>query len=44
VAKRTSNPDEVESPYEPYMIINVEGYRSGELVRDPHNKKIFRVP
>jgi hypothetical protein len=44
VAKPTAKADEVVSPYEPYNIINVEGYRSGELVRDPHNKKIFRVP
>lgn len=44
VAKPTTNPNEVVSPYPPNNIINVEGYRSGELVRDPHNKKIFRVP
>lgn len=43
-AKPTTNANEVVSPYEPYKIINVEGYKSGELVRDPHNKKIFRVP
>jgi hypothetical protein len=43
-AKPTTKPDEVVSPYEPYNIINVEGYKPGELVRDPHNKKIFRVP
>ena len=44
VARSTAKADEVVSPYEPYNIINVEGYRTGELVRDPHNKKIFRVP
>lgn len=43
-AKATTNSNEVVSPYEPYKVINVEGYKSGELVRDPHNKKIFRVP
>jgi hypothetical protein len=43
-AKPTTNSNEVVSPYEPYKVINVEGYKSGELVRDPHNKKIFRVP
>ena len=43
-AKPTTKANEVVSPYEPYKIINVEGYKSGELVRDPHNKKIFRVP
>lgn len=43
-ARPTDKADEVVSPYEPYNIINVEGYKSGELVRDPHNKQIFRVP
>ena len=43
-ARTTANPDEVISPYEPYDIINVEGFRSGQLARDPINKKIFRVP
>lgn len=43
-AKPTTNSNEVVSPYEPYKVINVEGYKSGELVRDPYNKKIFRVP
>jgi hypothetical protein len=43
-AKPTTKSNEVVSPYEPYKVINVEGYKSGELVRDPHNKKIFRVP
>lgn len=40
----TANPQEVLSPYEPYNVINVEGFKSGELVRDPSNRKIFRVP
>ena len=43
-ARSTANPNEVISPYEPYDIINVEGFRSGQLARDPINKKIFRVP
>jgi hypothetical protein len=43
-ARPTAKADEVVSPYEPYNIINVEGYKSGQLVRDPHNKQIFRVP
>lgn len=43
-ATRTANPNEVLSPYEPFNVIDVEGFQSGKLVRDPSNKKIFRVP
>ncbi len=43
-ARATEKQDEVISPFEPYNTINVEGYKSGQLVRDPHNKQIFRVP
>lgn len=43
-ATRTANPDQVLSPYEPYNVIDVAGYASGKLVRDPSNQKIFRVP
>jgi hypothetical protein len=43
-AQRTANPNQVISPYEPYNIIDVEGFRSGQLARDPSNQKIFRVP
>lgn len=44
VAKRTANPNEVISPYAPYNVIDVEGFESGGLAKDPSNKKIFRVP
>lgn len=44
VAKRTANPNEVISPYAPYNVINVEGFKSGQLAKDPSNKKIFRIP
>jgi hypothetical protein len=44
VAKRTANPNEVISPYAPYNVIDVEGFKSGDLAKDPSNKKIFRVP
>lgn len=44
VAERTSNPSEVKSPYEPFELIDVSGYKSGQLVRHPTTKKIFRVP
>ena len=44
VARRTANPNEVISPYEPYNVIDVSGFTPGQLARDPHNQKIFRVP
>jgi hypothetical protein len=44
VARRTSNPNRVISPYPPYNVIDVTGFESGSLARDPSNKKIFRVP
>jgi len=43
-ARSTDNPNEVISPYEPFNVIDVEGFRSGQLARDPSNQKIFRVP
>lgn len=43
-ARRSTNPNEVISPYEPYNLIDVEGFSSGQLARDPSNNKIFRVP
>lgn len=43
-ALRTANPNEVLSPFEPHNVIDVEGFRSGQLARDPSNNKIFRVP
>ena len=45
VAERTGNPNRVISPYGPnYNVIDVSGFRSGALARDPSNNKIFRVP
>jgi len=38
------NPDWVISPFDPNRRISIEGIPSGELRRDPENKKIFRVP
>ena len=43
-AQRTAKPGEVISPYEPYSIIDVSEFTSGQLAKDPSNKKIFRVP
>lgn len=44
LARPTAKPGEVISPYEPYNVIDVTGFTSGQLARDPSNKKIFRVP
>ena len=44
IAQRTDNPNRVLSPYSPYNVIDVEGFRSGQLAKDPSNGKIFRVP
>jgi len=45
VAERTAKPNQVISPYGPkYNVIDVTGFRSGQLARDPSNGKIFRVP
>jgi len=44
VAERTANPNHVISPYSPYNVINVEGFRSGQLAKDPSNQKVFRIP
>lgn len=46
-ARRTSNPDQVLSPYEPFNVIDISGpprFKSGQLARDPSNQKIFRIP
>jgi|GEM_PF-726629 len=43
-AEKTANPDQVLSPYAPYNVIDVAGFRSGQLARDPSNQKIFRIP
>ncbi len=44
MAQRTANPNQVLSPYSPYNVIDVEGFRTGQLAKDPSNGKIFRVP
>lgn len=43
-ARGTANPNEVISPYAPYNVIDIEGFNSGQLARDPSNRKIFKVP
>lgn len=44
VARPTDKPNEVISPFPPHNVIDVEGFRSGQLARDPSNNRIFRVP
>jgi len=44
VAKKGKKPNEVISPYEPYNVIDVTGFKSGQMAKDPSNKKIFVVP
>lgn len=44
VARTTGQPGRVLSPYPPYNVIDVEGFQSGALAKDPSNGKIFRVP
>lgn len=43
-AERTDRPNHVLSPYAPYNVIDVTGFKSGQLAKDPSNGKIFRVP
>lgn len=44
VARSTDNPDQVISPFAPYNVIDVQGFRSGQLAKDPSNQQIFRIP
>lgn len=44
MAQRTENPNQVLSPFPPYNVIDVTGFTSGQLARDPSNQQIFRVP
>ncbi|WP_411827750.1 hypothetical protein [Luteolibacter sp. AS25] len=43
-ATGTANPNQVLSPYKPYNVIDIEGFRSGQLAKDPSNGQIFRIP
>lgn len=40
----TDRADFVRSPYRPSEVINVTGFRSGDLVLDPYTDKQFRMP
>lgn len=42
-ASRTSDPNLVHSPYGGH-VVDVAGFRSGELAIDPKTNQVFRVP
>jgi len=44
MAQRTENPNQVISPYPPYNVIDITGFYSGQLARDPSTQQIFRIP
>ena len=44
LARKTANPNEVISPYPPHHRIDITGFKSGQLARDPWNGEIFRIP
>ena len=44
VAKPGEKPNWVISPYDATRVIDVSGFQSGQLARDPVTKQIFRVP
>ncbi|GAA5481376.1 hypothetical protein [Haloferula sargassicola] len=43
-ANPSGTPNQVVSPYPPYKKIDVSGFSSGQLAKDPTSGKIFRVP
>jgi len=42
LARRTSHPEVVISPFDPTRKVGVKNMKSGDLARDPKNGKIFR--
>jgi len=44
MAQRTEIPNQVISPYAPFNVIDITGFNSGQLARDPTNNEIFRIP
>lgn len=46
VARRTDNPNRIISPFPPYNVVDVTGFKSGDLAHDPtlDSRPIFRVP
>ena len=44
LARRADEPGQVVSPFPPYRKIDVTGFRSGQLAKDPTTGQIFRIP
>ncbi len=44
VATTTSTPGHVRSPYAPYQVVNVKGFKSGQLAKVPGTNQVFRLP
>ena len=44
MGQRTNNPNYVKSPFPPHNVIDVTGFRSGELAVDPTTNQVFRIP
>lgn len=44
VARRTNRVGYVENPYVEGALVNVSGFESGQLVKDPETGGVFRVP
>src|SRR5690606_29927157 len=44
LARRTDQADRVISPYDPFNVVSIEGYKSGDLVKDPYTLKVFQIP
>lgn len=43
-ARLTDHPGYVRSPYYPYAVVNVRGFRSGDHIMDPASHRIFILP
>jgi len=43
-ATTTGRPGQVRSPHKPYNVIDVTGFRRGEVVTDPTTGRHFRIP
>jgi len=44
VAQLTEDPNQVLSPFPPHHRIDITGFRSGQLAKDPQSGQIFRIP
>lgn len=42
--EKTSNPNQVRSPYPPHKLLDATGYPSGTIVKDPASMQSFKLP